>query len=164
MSLRRLLLPAMGALALLAACGKDEPPPPLSPPPPPPTIVSLTLEAAAEVNPDAAGAAKPLRVRVLELADGNAFSRADFFALDQDPAKALGGDLVGSEELVLAPGATRIWQARLDDKVRVIGVVAAYRAIDRARWRAWKEIPPHATTLLVADLGASGVALREDTP
>jgi type VI secretion system protein VasD len=163
---RRRLLSVMGVLVLLAACGgKDEPPPPPSPPPPtPPTVVSLTLKAAPDVNPDTGGTAKPLRVRILKLADGNALAGADFFALDRDPAKALGADLKGSDELILAPGAVQVWQAKLDDEVKVIGVVAAYHAIDRAQWRSWKEVPPHAVTLLVAELGASGVALREAAP
>jgi type VI secretion system VasD/TssJ family lipoprotein len=96
---RRHLLPMLTALGfgvVLAACGGGEPPPP-PPPPPPPTLVSLTLKAAPDVNPDASGAPKPVRVRVYKLKTGQPFAETDFFALDQDPQKALGGDLVGME-------------------------------------------------------------------
>ena len=168
---RRRVLSLLAALAaaapLAAACSKKPPPPPpppAPPPPPPPTVVSLTLKATPDVNPDGTGKAKPVRVRILKLATGNAFAEADFFALDKDLEKTLAKDLKGSEELVLAPGATQVWQAKLDDDVRVLGVMAAYQAIDKAQWRAWREVPRNATTLLAAELGAAGIVLREAAP
>ena len=39
--------------------------------------------------------------------------------------------------------------------------MAAYYDIDKTQWRAWKDVPKNATTLLTADVGAKGVALRE---
>ena len=44
------------------------------------------------------------------------------------------------------------------------GASMAYQAVGRAQWRAWREIPRNTTTLLTADLGRSGVVLREATP
>jgi type VI secretion system protein VasD len=159
------LLVATFVLASLLGCGGDDPPPPgPPPPPPPPTVVSMTLRATPEVNPDEAGIAKPIRVRVLKLATGSTIAEPDFFALDSDPQKALGDDLKGSETLVLPPGSTQVWQARLEDDVKVVAVIAAYQAIGTAQWRAWKEVPRNATTLLAAELGAKGVALREVAP
>jgi type VI secretion system protein VasD len=158
-------LAALSVLVLLAACGGDEPPPPPAPsPPPPPTIVSMTVKASADLNPDADGVAKPLRVRILKLANGNTFAEADFFALNGNLGKTLGGDLKGTEELILTPGSTQVWQAKLDDDVKVLGVMAAYHAIDQAQWRTWKEIPRNTTTLLAADFGRAGIVLREATP
>ena len=156
----------IASLASLAACGgDDETPPPAAPPPPPaPTVVSLALNASPSVNPDAAGQPKPVRVRVLRLANGTAFAEADFFALDQDLAGTLGDDLKGFDELVLAPGTVQIWQKKLDDETRVIAVMAAYQAVDTAQWRAWKEVPRNETTLLAADFGPAGVVLREAAP
>jgi type VI secretion system protein VasD len=158
--IRRLLLLGLWlGLLGLAACGSDPPPPP-----PAPTLVSLTLKATADVNPDAAGTAKPVRVRVLRLKTGRGLPEVDFFALDKDPAKALGRDLEGLEEIVVAPGGTQVWQAKLPDEVKVVGVVAAYQQLDQVQWRAWKEVPRNATTLLLAELGAKGVKLAEAAP
>ena len=158
----------LGSVAALSACGDDEPPPPpppaAPPPPPPPTVVSLTLSASACVNPDSAGQAKPVRVRVLRLANGATFAEADFFALDQNLAGVLGDELKGVDEFVLAPGAIQVWQKKLDEETRVIGIMAAYQAIDTAQWRAWNEVPRNETTLLAADLGPTGVVLREAAP
>lgn len=155
---RRPLLPLL-LLAILGACGGKPPPPP-----PPPTVVSLTLKATADVNPDSSGAAKPVRVRVLQLASGRSLPEVDFFAVDKAPAKALGRDLKGVEELVLAPGGTQVWQAKLADEVKVVGVVAAYQQIDKVQWRAWKEVPRNTTTLLEAQLDAKSVKLAEAAP
>lgn len=159
MRIRRLLLSVLPGLFVLAACGSDPPPPP-----PPPTLVSLTLKAGADVNPDAAGVAKPVRVRVLRLKTGRSLPEADFFALDKDPSEALGRDLDGLEEIVVAPGGTQVWQAKLPDEVKVVGVVAAYQQLEGVQWRAWKEVPRNATTLLLAELGAKGVKLAEAAP
>ena len=75
----------------------------------------------------------------------------------QDLADAL----KGVDEFVLAPGANQIWQKKLDAETRVIGIMAAYQAIDTAQWRAWKEVPPNETTLLAAEFGPAGVVIRE---
>lgn len=146
-------------LLVLAGCGGGPPPPP-----PAPTLVSLTLKATADVNPDAAGIAKPVKVKVLQLATGGSLPTADFFALNGDVEKALGKDVKGVAEFVVAPNGTQVWQGKLDEGVKVIGVVAAYFAYDKVNWRAWKEVPPNATTLLTAELSAQGVALREAAP
>lgn len=147
---------AFATLPLLGACGGGSPPPP-----PPPTLVSVTIKAATDVNPDASGTPKPIRVRVLKLKSAGGFAEADFFALDKDPSKVLGGDLLGMDQFVVAPGGTQVWQAKLDDDTHTIGVMAAYYDIDKTQWRAWKDVPKNATTLLTADVGAKGVALRE---
>jgi type VI secretion system VasD/TssJ family lipoprotein len=124
----------------------------------------MTLKAAPDLNPDATGVAKPLRVRVLKLANGNAFAEASFFALNEGLEKALGGSLTGVDELVLTPGGTQVWQTKIDDDTKVIGVMAAYHMIDQAQWRTWMEIPRNTTTLLTADFGRAGVTLREAAP
>lgn len=148
-------LPLLGSLAL-AACGSD-PPPPL--PPPPPTVLNLSLQASPDMNPDAAGQPKPLRVRVLRLAAVDSLAQADFHALDADPSAALGKALVGQEEVVLVPGATVPLTAEFEADARFVAVVAAYYAVDRAQWRAWQPVPKQATTSLTATLGAAGLDL-----
>lgn len=156
---RRALLPPLLLLVGLAGCGGAPPPPP-----PPPTVVSLALKAGPDVNPDSTGHAKPVRVRILQLATGRSLPEVDFFALDKDPEKALGRDLKGIEEVVLAPGGTQLWQAKLPEEVKVVGVVAAYQRLEGVQWRAWKEVPRNATTLLEARFDAKGVKLAEAAP
>jgi type VI secretion system protein VasD len=162
---RRALLTAATLLALpgCGLFGGDEPPPPppplAPPPPPPPTIVSLTLEAAPDVNAGLDGTGRPLQVRLLKLATANELMEADFFALDGDPAAALGKALVGEERLTLGPGQVVVWQRQLEEGVRFVGIVAAYRDVGASQWRAFAETPRNQTTLLLAKFGANGVKL-----
>ena len=154
MNRRRALLSAAG-LAGVAACGGKKPPPP------PPTALSLRLAASPDVNPDGEGAPKPLRVRVLQLSSTNALSQTAFFALDADPAKALGPELLASEDFILSPGQTASMDGEAKPGTKFVGVVGAYYAIEQARWRAWAPLKPNTKNIYTAAFNATGVALTE---
>ncbi len=159
---RRALLLVPAATLALSGCGmfgkKKEPPPP--PPPPPPTIVGLTLKAAADVNQSADSGARPIFVRVFSLASVTDFLASDFFALNGDPAAALGKALIVEADFTLSPGTTEVYQREFDDKTHFVGVMASYRDLDAASWRAFHEVPRNRTTLLIVDLGAKGITIR----
>jgi type VI secretion system protein VasD len=117
--------------ALLAGCA-DKPPPP-----PPPVIsrVTLNLIAGADANPDARGRASPLTVRVYALKTSGAFEAADFFSLFDKDQATLGAEMVQREEFLLRPGDNKKLELSLAPDVKAIGLVAAYRDLERARWR-----------------------------
>lgn len=153
-------------LALGAGCiggcgffGEDEPPPPVAPPPPPPpTVVSIVIAAASDINPDLSGRPSPVQVRILELANGMAFSSMDFFAL-QDASTALGADLVAEDTVLMTPGGTHVYQRELDDAVKVMGLIANFRELEGSTWQAWMEVPPNATSLLEASINGQAISL-----
>ena len=159
----RLLL--VGMILALASCGGDEPPPPPAPAPPPapppPKVVSLTIKAAADVNPNGAGLASPVVVRVYQLSGTTKFLEADFFQLQQDTAGALGDELVGSEMFVLAPGGIEIYQRELGENVRFLGITAAFRDLSAGTWRSFHATPPATTSLLEADISGTEVTMRK---
>jgi type VI secretion system protein VasD len=148
---RRPLLIAAGLLPL-TACG---------PKPPPPTVIGMTLTATPDANRNGAGAVTPLRVRVLRLASDTTFLQSDFFALDGNPQRALGKDLVGFDDLVLAPGATVPFEREAEPDARLVAVMGAYYAIDRAQWRATRPLRKNVVNLLTARFSPSGVTLEE---
>ncbi len=115
-------------------------------PPPPPTVVVLTLTADAGVNPAPNGRPSPLRVSVFQLAGTGSFESADYFALADQPAATLTADLRGSDEVILSPGASETLTRELPDGVTALGIVAHYRDLDRAVWRATAQVPPNRTT------------------
>ncbi len=138
--LSRPLAALLLALLALAGCAGE----------PAPTVVELTLAADPGLNPSPDGQPAPAVVRLYRLAGPAQFELADFFQLTDDPAGLLKADLVGMQELVIAPGETRTLEIPFEDNARVLGVTVAYRAIDQATWRAVAEVPAHETTAIQA--------------
>ena len=110
--------------------------------PPPPTEVTGTLQAAANVNPSASKRPSPLLVRVYELKSVTAFNNADFVSLYQRDQAELGTEMVGREEVTLTPGDSRPMNKMTAPETRFVGVFAAYRDLDHAKWRAVLAIQP----------------------
>lgn len=103
---------------------------------PKPARVDGSIVAAAALNPSVSGRPSPLLLRVYELRSAASFNQADFMALYQTDQAALGPDLVAREEIMLRPGETRLFARALAPDTRFIGVVAAYRDLERSVWRA----------------------------
>ena len=152
MTRRRAAASAAGLLlgvALLAGCA--------SPPPKPVLMaVQLTLVAGADVNPDVRGRASPITVRVYALKTTQAFESADFFSLFDKDQATLGAELVQREEVLLRPGERRTVEMTLAPDAKAIAVMAAFRDLDRARWREVRALdvgkPLNATVRLGARL------------
>lgn len=124
-----------------------------------PTLVQAQLSASADVNPDSNGRASPIVVRVYDLKSTAAFDSADFFSLwDKDQA-TLGADMTAREEYLLRPGEQRSLQRMPQNGAAYLGVIAAFRDIEHARWRATIAVPPNKTTLLTIKLQTLGVVV-----
>lgn len=147
---RRSLAPLL--LGLVATgCARPAPPPPPPPIPPPvvlappvavPRQLDLAVFADSRVNPDAAGRAAPVAVRLYLLRADTAFITAGFFALFDREQATLGGDLLARDEWLLRPGqASRISKA-LSPDARHLAILIAYRDIERSTWRAVRRLPP----------------------
>jgi type VI secretion system protein VasD len=104
--------------------------------PPKPQLVKLTFAVAADVNPDAQNRPSPVVVRLYQLKDDAAFKDADIFTLFDKEQPTLAAALVSREEYELSPGEHRGVDLMLSHDARFVGVVAAYRDIRNAQWRA----------------------------
>lgn len=114
-----------------------------SPPKPPVTTpVSLTLTGGSDVNPDASGRASPLAVRVYALKTAAPFESADFFSLFEKDQATLGAELVHREEALLRPGESRVLKFTLSADAKSLAFLAAYRDLERARWREVRAVQP----------------------
>jgi type VI secretion system protein VasD len=101
----------------------------------------LYLEAAADVNPDSRGRPAPILLGLYMLKSTAGFEAGDFPSL-QDRAKAvLGDDLVSVEQIILLPGERKLIQRSLEPGVRMLGVVAGYRELDRHNWKTTYTLP-----------------------
>jgi type VI secretion system protein VasD len=103
---------------------------------PKPTEISGVLQASANVNPSVSKRPSPLLVRVYELKAATAFNSADFVSLYQRDQAELGGELVAREEFILNPGESKPMAKKVAPETRFIGVLAAFRDLDHAKWRS----------------------------
>ena len=131
-----LTLAAVVMAGILAGCGSS---------PPKPTRVEGSIAAATGLNPSINERPSPLLLRIYELRSATAFSQADFMALYQSDQATLAADLVVREEVMLQPGEMRPYNKQLSPETRFIGVVAVYRNVERATWRALVPVPPNKT-------------------
>jgi type VI secretion system protein VasD len=146
----------MGVLAV-AACASP-------PPPPPPPVVSdiqLQVLAGADVNPDARRRASPVTVRIYALKSAAPFEAADFFSLFDKDTATLGGELVQREEFLMRPGDQKVLPMKFGPEVKAIGVMVAYRDLERARWREVHTIDIGKAVELKVRLNGSQIALEK---
>lgn len=99
------------------------------------TKLDLRLTAAADLNPDLSGRPSPLVVRLYELKSPAIFQNVDFFSLYEYDRESLGMDLVKTEEILMTPGQQTEIRAALSEQTNYLGVMAAYRDIERSNWR-----------------------------
>lgn len=144
---------------LVAACGIFVAACASPPKPPPPTIIQAKVTALPAVNPDAHGRPSPIVVKFFELKSLAVFDSADFFSLFDRERETLGAELVAREEFQLAPGAVRQFERTLPADTRYLGVVAAYRDLERSVWRAAVPVTPNQTVSLAITLEAKKVVM-----
>ncbi|REF69765.1 MULTISPECIES: type VI secretion system lipoprotein TssJ [Paracoccus] len=145
---RRATLAGLGTLALTAACGGPQGP----------GSVNLAMSAAAGVNPGPDGSDRPLTLHILQLRGTAGFDAADTLAL-QDPAAALGADLVKAETVTLAPGGSAEKALVLDPSTTAVAVVAGYRDPAGKNTRAKAAVSPTGTASFTVTAGPGGVVM-----
>lgn len=99
------------------------------------TKVDMRIVAGGDVNPDDNGRSSPVVVRVVELKSPAVFESAEFFALYQDETQTLGSDLVATEEFEFKPGDVQDMKFALKPESNYVGILAAYRQLDKVNWR-----------------------------
>jgi len=125
-----------------------------------PTRIEANVIAARDVNQDAAGRSLPIIVRVYELKTTGSFLSADFYSLYDQEADTLGGDLLAREELNLRPGEQHLVQREASPEAQYLGVIGAFRDIDRANWRATRPLSPAEINKVEISLGANALSIR----
>lgn len=110
---------------LMAACSTT----------PSPTYFDLTLTAASDLNPDLTNRPSPMVVKLVEMKSHTAFENADYLALATNLKSTLGPDYVVEETMPIRPGEEKHLQLKLHAGSRYVGVIAEYRALDKAQWR-----------------------------
>ncbi len=127
-------LAGVAVLALLLAGCRGSRPAPADEGPLP---VRLSIAGTSDLNSAASenGAAQSVRVRVYELTEDASFRTVTLETFWRDEAAALAGELVGSQQVLLYPGATETVEIQPGPSTRFIGVAANFRLPDPQHWR-----------------------------
>lgn len=145
--LRLLAVCGILGIALIGGCASKPP------------LLKGAIKTDATTNPDTTGRASPVVVRVYELKSLALFNTADFFSLFEKERETLGTELVGREEYDLRPAETRPYQRQLQPDTRFIGVVAAFRDLEKSRWRASVAVPQKSSATLTIGIDAKAVSV-----
>jgi type VI secretion system protein VasD len=123
--------------------------------------LEIRISATTDVNPDLDTRPSPVILHVLELTSIDEFNRADFFALTQNDASALGGDVLNKTEIILTPGSSRETTLELDQQAVYLGFVAGYRDIDNSRWRVSQAVVPGKTDWISIEITKQQIEIIE---
>ena len=158
---------AWALVVMLGACASSDPDPKT---PKEPLRLELSVKAAIDVNPDDRGRSAPIVVRIYELRNDATFESQDFLSLQEKDKPLLADDLNARDEFLLRPGDIKTIRRKPDSTTRVIGVLAAYRDLPNAVWRATYELPEARDAAwyrrgnklkLTIDLGAKAIKVTE---
>ena len=116
------------------------------------------------VNADSRGRATPVVVRYYVLQNTAAFDSADFFSLFERDEALLGAAQLVREEATLRPGQTLKVELSPQGEAKYLAVLAAYRDVNKIRWRATAPIPQNKTTAYTVRVGAQGISISPQSP
>ena len=123
------------------------------------------MVGSADQNPDPGGNAAPLAVKVYQLAATAKFCSSDWTALTEQEQQTLGlEEAAPSQQFVVAPGETQTQTITLKMGVTNIGIVALYRDIDHAQWRATAPAADSGPTKLTLTIAKLAITLQPTPP
>lgn len=160
--LRQLSLAMALGFLLLGGCGSDPEKPEEKTEAPEPTAkeIEATIAVSDTVNPDIDGRPSPIAVRIYELKTLGKFEVGDFYKLFDEYDAFLGADLIASEQFHLKPGETKILKLKVPLETNYFAVAAAYRDLNRAIWRASKELEGEQSTRIEVTLDALSIDIQ----
>ena len=149
---RLTIVPILCLLMGLAACSSDSTPDP--------TTATISILATEQLNPNVDGSPAPVVVILYELKSKSTFESAEFPQLFYDGRATLGGDLLGIQELEIKPGLKEDRMEDFSPETRILGVVAGYRNLNNATWRASTAITPEQENSVLLTIDSLALSLR----
>ncbi|UVK54447.1 type VI secretion system lipoprotein TssJ [Mesorhizobium sp. AR02] len=146
---RREFIVALGATGLLTACQSG---------PPKPSVITVNVTGGAGMNPGPGGGDRPVTVLVMRLRSTGKFNSADYFALQGDAGSALGGDLIGSDQIAVGPGKSASKTITVEPDATALGFVALIREPTGKNWRTTKSVSPGSKFTINVTLGSGGIS------
>ena len=123
--------------------------------------IGLEVASLPNVNPDSSSRPSPVIVKIYEMRNDLAFRQGDFQTLFMEPMKVLGADLVAADELTFVPGEARTIAYSPMPETRHVGILAGFRQMERARWRATLPVVPEEDNLIRIELNDTSLLVIE---
>ena len=146
---RREFIVALGATGLLTACQSG---------PPKPSVITINVTGGAGMNPGPGGGDRPVTVLVMRLRSTGKFNSADYFALQGDAGSALGGDLIGSDQIAVGPGKSASKTITVEPDATALGFVALIREPTGKNWRTTKSVSAGSKFTINVTIGSGGIS------
>ncbi|TPJ40057.1 type VI secretion system lipoprotein TssJ [Mesorhizobium sp. B2-6-5] len=146
---RRGFVVALGATGLLTACQSG---------PPKPSVITVNVTGGTGMNPGPGGGDRPVTILVMRLRSAGKFNSADYFALQGDAGSALGGDLIGSDQIAIGPGKSASKTITVEPDATALGFVALIREPGGRNWRTTKSVSPGSKFTIKVTLGSGGIS------
>jgi type VI secretion system protein VasD len=148
---RRRLLASLPLLLVAGCAGGDSGPKT--------TALRFIIAADELINPNSESQPSPALLRIYELKSLAAFQQASFFELLDNDTALLGQDMLAKREIEIKPGERQAFDRATPVETRFIGVIAGFREIDKATWRASIELAPQQGGSIVVKLTAQAVSI-----
>lgn len=139
-ALRATVVVAAASAATAVAC--SQPVPPKEPEACKLQKVNMTILAAPRINQADNGDARPVQLRIYQLAADVRLNNASFNDIWKADKATLADDFVKSEEMSVYPDSRTDVTFERDDKAQVIGAVALFRNPKGRSWYTTFELPP----------------------
>jgi type VI secretion system protein VasD len=144
---------SLAAIFALAGCAS---------PPPPPPVLTLTITGGATQNPDSAGHANAVAVRLYQLAATGKFQSADVYTLTGNEAAALGTDEMGSStQFIVSPGQSVTQTINVTPGVNDAGIAVLFQNINKSTWKLVAPIAPHGPTNVTVTISGLSASLGQ---
>lgn len=126
---------------------------------PKPSKITVKVSGGAGMNPGPNGGDRPVVVMIYRLRSTGTFDQADYFALEADAAATLGGDLMGSDTLAVAPGKLASKMITVEPEAAALGFVAFVREPTGRQWKVTKAMSPGSKLTIGIALGRGGMSV-----
>lgn len=125
-----------------------------------PKPMAISFDVQENVNPDIHGRPSPVVMRMFELKSNAAFDGIDFFSLYERDKESLGAEMLAREEYPLRPGDKLKFDRLLQPDTRFIAVMAAFRDLEHAQWRAVVPVQPGKTATISGVIDGLKITLK----
>lgn len=103
--------------------------------------LSTTIQSVYYLNPNTYNRPSPIIIVIYQLKNVSSFKQANFYSIYNHASKTLGNSLIDKEQIEIKPNQTKNLKLHLSTKANYVGIIAAYRNINRAQWRRIIEVP-----------------------